>query len=129
MANVSLPRPDLEPHRDSLMLPMPELLRTLTSTIGKKLTTYVAGVHDAKLIESWMAGEPSPSDMEKRLRFTYQIVMTLTIKDSPAVAQAWLVGVNPELGDRVPIRLLRESNLDQVAAPIVGAARAFAARG
>jgi hypothetical protein len=55
--------------------------------------------------------------------------MTLTIKDSPAVAQAWLVGVNPELGDRVPIRLLKESNLDQVAGTIVVAARAFAAGG
>jgi hypothetical protein len=55
--------------------------------------------------------------------------MTLTIKDSPAVAQAWLVGVNPELGDRVPIRLLKESNLDQVAGTIVGAARAFAQAG
>jgi hypothetical protein len=76
-----------------------------------------------------MAGEPSPSDAENRLRFTYQIVMTLTIKDSPAVAQAWLMGVNPELGDRVPIRLLREGNLDQIAGPIMGAARAFAAVG
>ena len=46
-----------------------------------------------------------------------------------AVAQAWLMGVNPELGDRVPIRLLRESNLDQVAGTIVGAAIAFAAGG
>jgi hypothetical protein len=34
------------------------------------------------MIESWMVGEPSPSDAEKRLRFTYQIVMTLAIKDS-----------------------------------------------
>jgi hypothetical protein len=108
---------------------MPELLRALISKIGKKLTTYVTGVNDAKMIESWMAGEPSPSDAEKRLRFTYQIVMTLTIQDSPAVAQAWLMGVNPELGDRVPIRLLREGKLDQVAGPIVGAARAFASGG
>ncbi len=129
MANVSLPRPDLEAHRNSLMLPMPELLRALISKIGKKLTTYVAGVHDAQKFESWMAGEPSPSDTERRLQFTYQIVMTLTIKDSPAVAQAWLLGVNPALGDRVPIRLLREGKLDQVAGPIVGAARAFAAAG
>jgi len=129
MAHVSLPRPDLEAHRNSLMLPMPELLRTLISKIGMKLATYVAGVGDARMIESWMAGERSPSDAEKRLRFTYQIVMTLTIQDSPTVAQAWLIGVNPELGDRVPIRLLREGKLDQVAGPIVGAARAFAAGG
>lgn len=70
-----------------------------------------------------------PSDAEKRLRFTYQIVMPLIINDSPKVAQACLVGVNPELGDRMPIRLLGESNLDQGAGPIVGAARAFAADG
>jgi len=108
---------------------MPELLGTLISKIGTKLTTYVAGVHDPRMIESWMAGEPSPGDAEKRLRFTYQIVMTLTISDSPAVAQAWLLGVNPELGDRVPIRLLREGKLDQVGGLIVGAARAFAAGG
>jgi hypothetical protein len=129
MANVSLPRPDLEAHRNSLMLTMPELLRTLISNIGKKLTAFVAGVDHPEIIESWIAGEPSPTVAENRLRFTYQIVMTLTIKDSPEVAQAWLVGVNPELGDRVPIRLIRESNLDQVAGPIVGAARAFAAGG
>jgi hypothetical protein len=129
MANVSFPRPDLEAQRNSLMLTLPELLRTLVSNIGKKLTAYVAGVNHPEIIESWIAGEPSPSDAEKRLRFTCQIVMTLMTKDSPTVAQAWLVGVNPELGDRVPIRLLRESNLDQVAGPIVGAARAFAAGG
>ncbi len=79
MANVSLPRPDLEAHRNSLMLPLPELLCTLISKIGKKLTTYIVVVDDAGMIESWMVGEPSPSDTEKRLRFTYQIVMTLTI--------------------------------------------------
>jgi hypothetical protein len=55
--------------------------------------------------------------------------MTITIRDSPAVAQAWLMGINPELGDRVPIRLLREGKLDQVTGPIVGAAKAFAADG
>jgi len=129
MAIVSLPRPDLEAHRDSLMLPMPELLRTLISKIGTKLTTYVAGAHDTRMIEIWIAGEQLPSDAETRLRFTYQIVMTLTIQDSPAVAQAWLLGVNPELGDRIPIRLLREGKLGQVAGPVGGAARAFATGG
>ena len=129
MASASLPRPHLEAHRESLMLPLPDLLRTLTSKVGKKLTAFVASVDDANTIEKWMAGEPSSSDAERRLRFTYQIVMTLTITDSSAAAQAWLMGVNPELGDRVPLRMLREGNLDQIAGNIVGAARAFAAGG
>ena len=111
------------------MLPIPDLLSTLTSKIGKKLTAYVAGVDDVKTIESWIAGEPSPRDAEKRLRLTYQIVMTLTTAHTPRVAQAWLIGINPELDDRVPLRLLREGNLDQVSSHIVGAARAFVAGG
>jgi hypothetical protein len=41
------------------------------------------------------------------------------------VVQAWLTGVNPELGDRVPLRLMRENEIDAVAPAILGAARAF----
>jgi len=129
MDYVSLLGPDLEAHRNSLILLMPDLLSTLTSNIGKELTAYVAGVYDVKPIEIWIEGEPVHRDAEKRLRLTYQIVMTLTIADTPRVAQAWLIGVNPELGDRVPARLIREGKLDQVAGHIVGAARAFVAGG
>ena len=47
---VSLPRPDLEAHRNSLVLTMPELLRTLISNIGEKLTAFVAGVDHPEII-------------------------------------------------------------------------------
>jgi hypothetical protein len=43
--------------------------------------------------------------------------------------QAWLTGVNPEFGDRVPLRLLRENDIDAVAPAILSAARAFLAGG
>jgi hypothetical protein len=129
MEYVSFSQLDLEAHRNSLTLPIPDLLSTLISKIGKKLTAYVAGVDDAKTIESWIEGEPVPGDAERRLRLTYQIVMTLTIADTPAAAQAWMTGINPELDDRVPLRLLREGDLDQVAGDIAGAARAFLAGG
>ena len=41
--------------------------------------------------------------------------------------QAWLTGLNPELGDRVPLRLLRESDIYAVAPAILSAARAILA--
>jgi len=62
MEYVSLLRPDLEAQRNSLILPMPDLLSILTSNIDKKLTSYVAGVCDSKTIESWIEGEPVPRD-------------------------------------------------------------------
>ena len=54
---------------------------------------------------------------------------TLLDHDSPQVIQAWLMGVNPELGDRVPLRLLREGDLAVVAPEVLAAARAFIAGG
>jgi hypothetical protein len=47
--------------------------------------------------------------------------------DLTAVVQAWLTGVNPELGDRVPLRLMRENEIDAVAPAILSAVRAFLA--
>ena len=50
-------------------------------------------------------------------------------RDHPNVVQAWLTGLNPELGDRVPVRIIREGDLEVVGPEIIGAARAFAAGG
>jgi hypothetical protein len=60
-----------------------------------------------------------------RLRFAFQVARTLSEHESPTVVQAWLTGVNPELGDRVPIRLIRESEIDAVAPAILCATRAY----
>jgi hypothetical protein len=45
--------------------------------------------------------------------------------DNPQVAQAWFQGLNPQLSDRSPARLLREGALSDVGPEIVLAARAF----
>lgn len=50
-------------------------------------------------------------------------------QDGPRVVQAWFTGLNPQLEDRSPARLLREGNLDEVGPPVLGAARAFLAGG
>ena len=49
--------------------------------------------------------------------------------DSHRIVQAWLTGVNPELGDRVPLRLLREGDLNVIGPEVMAAARAFIAGG
>jgi hypothetical protein len=59
------------------------------------------------------------------LRFAFQVARALSEHDSPAVVQAWLTGVNPELGDRVPLRLMRENEIEAVAPDILSAARAY----
>lgn len=49
----------------------------------------------------------------------------LAEREDLTVVQAWLTGLNPELGDRVPLRLMRENDLETVAPETVGVARAF----
>ncbi len=129
MATASLPRPDLFAHREALRLPFPAVTAKLVEIIGRKLTAYIGGVKDVRAVDRWIAGGEIYGDAEARLRFAFQLVRTLSEQDSPAVVQAWLTGVNPELGDRVPLRLLRENELDSVAPAILSAARAFLAGG
>ena len=125
MATLSLPKPDLFAHREALGLPVSKIVEKLVEIIGRKLTAYIAGVKDARAVDRWIAGGEIYGDAEPRLRLAFQVVRTLAEQDSPRVVQAWLTGVNPELGDRVPLRLLRESDVDAVAPAILGAARAF----
>lgn len=129
MATASRPRPDLFAHREALGLPASSVVQKLVEIIGRKLTAYIAGVKDARAVDRWIAGGEIYGDSEARLRFAFQLVRTLGEHDSPAVVQAWLTGVNPELGDRVPLRLLRENDMDAVAPAILSAARAFLAGG
>jgi hypothetical protein len=114
--------PRIERH---LSLAWPELVRRLTEIVGRKLTAYIAGVKDVRALDRWINGTEPYGDVEERLRFAYQVVRTLSQHDSPRIVQAWLTGVNPELGDRVRLRVLRDGDLSTVAPEILGAARAL----
>ena len=109
--------------------PMPVIVKQLVGIIGRKLTAYAGGVRDVRAVDRWMKGCELSGDSEKRLRFAFQLVRMLAERENPAVIQSWLTGVNPELGDRVPLRLMRENDLETVAPEIMGAARAFLAGG
>lgn len=124
-----LPRPGLEAHREAISLPFPELASRLVGYIGRKLSAYVGGVKDVRTVDGWMQGKAPYGDAEERLRLAFQVVRTLIDHDPPRIVQAWLTGVNPELGDRIPLRLLREGDLNIVGPEVMAAARAFIAGG
>lgn len=62
-------------------------------------------------------------------RLAFQVARLISQRDSHEVAQAWFQGLNPQLGDRSPARLLREGDLAEVGPEIVAAARAFVVGG
>ena len=123
------PRPDLFAHREALRLPASKVVEKLVEIVGRKLTAYIGGVKDARAVDRWIAGGTMYGDAESRLRFAFQVVRAISEHDSAAVVQAWLTGVNPELGDRFPARMMRENEIDAVAPAVLSAARAFLAEG
>jgi hypothetical protein len=128
MSTNSSARPGLRAHVESTRLSFQELVTRLAAIIGRKLTAYIAGVN-VRTVDRWVQGSSPYGDAEARLRFTYQVIVPLADHDKPAVVQSWLTGINPELEDRTPIRLLREQDLEAVGPELLGAARAFIAGG
>jgi hypothetical protein len=120
-----LPRPDLIAHREALRLPASEVVEKLVEIVGRKLTAHIGGVKDARAVDRWIGGGDIYGDAESRLRFAFQVARAISEHDSPAVVQAWLTGVNPELGDRVPLRMMRDNEIEAVAPDILSAARAY----
>jgi hypothetical protein len=129
MAVLTPPRPDLLAYREATTLEFPKLVTELTGILGKKLTAYIASVKDARAVERWIAGSEPYKGVEERLRLAYRLAKMISDHEGPRVVQTWFTGLNPELNDRVPVRLLREENVEDVGPEILGAARAFLAGG
>ncbi|MBV8552418.1 MAG: DUF2384 domain-containing protein [Acidobacteriaceae bacterium] len=129
MATLAAAKPDLEAHRKATTAPLPQVVDALVSLIGRKLIAYIASIKDARAIERWSHGSTPQKDVERRIRLTYHVAAMLAQFDTPAVVQAWLIGLNPELEDQVPIGLLREGDIESDGKRVLSAARAFVAGG
>jgi hypothetical protein len=116
-------------YREATTLEFSKLVTELTAILGKKLTAYIASVTDTRAVERWMAGSEPYKGVDEKLRFAYRLAKMISDHEGQRVVQAWFTGLNPELRDRVPVRLLREEDLETVAPEILGAARAFLAGG
>ena len=124
------PMPDLAAYERSARLPLPEVVQQLTELLGQKLVAYLAGVRETRAVREWASGKREPRDpIPQRLRVALQIAMLIAQRESPSVVQAWFQGLNPQLDDRSPARLLREGDLDAVGPEVLSAARAFTTGG
>ena len=123
-------RPDLEAYEHSARVDFPVLVKELSELLGSKLVAYVAGVREARAVRQWSTGErearaPTP----ERLRLALRVAWLIAQHDNASVARAWFQGLNPQLDDRSPARLLREGELDEIGPLILSAARAFVSGG
>jgi hypothetical protein len=126
VAIEAYPRPDLEAYTRAIRLDFPILVKELSNILGAKLVAYVAGVSETRAVREWIEEGREPRDSTKeRLQLTYRLARTIEAHDSAGVARAWLQGLNPQLDDRSPARMLREGDVHEVGPQLVAALRAF----
>ena len=124
-------RPGLHSQAQTIQLDTPVLVGALRDLLGAKLVAYVSGVRETRAVRQWAEGTRAVQDTtdERRLRLAYQVAGLIAERGSAGVVQAWFQGLNPQLEDRSPARLLREGDLDEVGPLVLSAAREFAATG
>ena len=90
--------------------------------VGHSAVVAVIVGSDVKTVSRWAAGQGSRGSEEQRRIFdTLQIVELLLLGDSPSVARAWFMGMNPQLDDENPAEVLATGRAREVMA----AARAY----
>ncbi len=130
MTTAPIARPDYDAHVRAIRSTFPEVVREVRDILGAKICAYLGSVKETRAIRQWADGSRKPNaEVQRRLRVALQAAAPIAAADSPAVAQAWFQGLNPQLEDRSPLRLLREGDIDEVGPEVIGAARAFLAGG
>jgi len=124
--SVTQPRPELEAHRHAVSASTAEVVAELRELLGARLTAYLAGVGETRAVHEWAEGSRHPNaQAERRLRLALQLAAMIAALDGGAMAQAWFQGLNPQLEDRSPARMIREGAVDDVGPTVLAAARAF----
>jgi len=125
-------KPDMVAQRESVTLPLPQLVTGLVQILGKKITAYIASAKDTRSVDRWMANGESFTPykgVEERLRAAFHVAKMLSDYESHRVVQSWFTGLNPELDDRSPSRVLREEDVQAGGPEVLRAARSFLAGG
>jgi len=126
--NYELPRllDDVAAHSHAMSIGIGSVVKELVSLLGLTAVAAIGGVNETRAVTQWIGGrEPQRSHA---LRFALQLAKMIVTTEDAAVARAWFQGSNPQLGDRVPLLMLRNESLEEIQAPLMAAARSFAAR-
>jgi hypothetical protein len=112
---------------EATRLPIGDVASYLQEQLGQKLTAYLSGVTDPKMVGRWAASKAQPRDeREMRLRDAFKATKMLVAAFGAQTAKAWWVGSNTRLDDRAPAAIVRGATDPDMLRFVVPAARAFA---
>ncbi len=110
---------------DSVKESTAAVARYLVEVLGISLTAYMLKV-TTRTVGNWANDAQDPRyQHEGRLRNSYYILQLLAQSNSDHTVRAWMIGMNPQLGDEAPAEMIREGNIRDV----LVAAKAFLSGG
>lgn len=113
--------------REAIAIDIMKVSAYLQAALGQKLTAYIAGINDPKMVGRWAKGRVQPRDLANlRLREAYKATRMLVEAYDATTAKAWWVGTNTRLDDHAPAAVLRNAEDPEAARFVAPAARAFA---
>jgi hypothetical protein len=103
-----------------------EIAAYLQENLGQKITAYLSGLKDPKVVGLWAKGRGEPRELSvQRLRCAYEAALMLVGAYGPETAKSWFFGTNTRLDDEAPAHLLRHVKTPEDLRYILPAARAF----
>lgn len=125
MSPLLTPGEELRAH-SSANSPLPRAVTRLRELLGATLVAYLGGVKETRAVAQWATGARAPStQVERRIRDALQVAEILVEHEDKGVVRAWFQGMNPQLDDMAPARMLRESPSEKAAPEVLSAARSF----
>jgi hypothetical protein len=117
---------DVDAHAHAMSVGIGTVVAELVGFLGLTTVAVIGGVGETRAVQQWIAGrEPQRPNV---LRFALQLAMMIATEEDKSVARSWFQGSNPQLGDRIPLMMLRNDPLEDVQGPLMAAARSFASR-
>jgi hypothetical protein len=113
--------------REAVLVGNRELAAYLQAQLGQKLTAYLAGLSDSKIVGRWASGKSVPRDAARlRLQTAFYATRLLVEAYGADTAKAWMVGVNEGLDDEAPAWVLRHAEIPDAVRAVVPLAKEFA---
>lgn len=115
---------DVRAYKQSVSTPFNVIIRDLIDLLGLRLVAEIAGVTETRAVREWADGiREARGTTHARLRFALRLVWLLASSSGSAeAARAWLECPSPQLGNRIPARVLRNGDLEEVGPELVNAA-------
>ncbi len=112
--------------REAILSEISRIARYLQEHLGQRVTAYLSGIKDAKMVGQWARGKRRPREPSAfRLRQAYPAARLLIETFGNETAKAWFFGTNMRLDDEAPAYVLRYGETPDDFRFVLPAARAF----